>query len=210
MTKLVTFTDAKGPRVGAVLEDGRILDLSAAATGGALAGKTQDMLALIEAGPAALAAARALAAAPPPAAVLAAGSATLLAPVPRPRAQRLLRRPQLHGARLGRRARVRTRAQTSGGADPFLPKRRSGHCRAVVDVTPRRDASPKEYDYEAELAVVIGAALPATSPKPDALRPRLRLHHWKRRLGARLAARATANGSKARARHGPARSGPGS
>ena len=27
MTKLATFTDAKGPRVGAVLEDGRMLDL---------------------------------------------------------------------------------------------------------------------------------------------------------------------------------------
>ncbi|MDB5374572.1 MAG: hydrolase, partial [Belnapia sp.] len=85
MTKLVTFTDAKGPRVGAALEDGAILDLSAAATGGALAGATRDMLALIEAGPAALAAVKALAAAPPPAAVLAAGTTTLLAPIPRPR-----------------------------------------------------------------------------------------------------------------------------
>ena len=85
MTKLATFTDAKGPRVGAVLEDGRMLDLSAVAPGGALAGRTQDMLALIDGGTAALAAVKALAANPPAAATLPAGGWTLLAPIPRPR-----------------------------------------------------------------------------------------------------------------------------
>src|SRR3954469_949218 len=85
MTKLATFTDAKGPRVGAVLPDGGMLDLSAAAPGGALSGRTEDMLALIEGGPAALTAGQALAANPPPAAVLAAGGWTLLAPIPKPR-----------------------------------------------------------------------------------------------------------------------------
>src|SRR3954463_11226726 len=85
MTKLATFTDAKGPRVGAVLPDGGMLDLSAVAPGGALAGRTEDMLALIEGGPAALAAVQALAANPPPAAVLAAGGWTLRAPTPKPR-----------------------------------------------------------------------------------------------------------------------------
>ena len=85
MTKLATFTDAKGPRVGAVLPDGGMLDLSAVAPGGALAGRTQDMLALIEGGAAALAAVQALAANPPAAAILPAGGWTLLAPIPRPR-----------------------------------------------------------------------------------------------------------------------------
>src|SRR4051812_15517183 len=79
MTKLATFTDPKGPRLGAVLEDGRMLDLAAAGIA------APDMLALIDAGPAMLAAARALASSPPAAAVLPAGGWTLLAPIPRPR-----------------------------------------------------------------------------------------------------------------------------
>ena len=49
MTRLASFTDAKGPRIGVALEDGRMLDLSAV-PGAPGAG---DMLALIEAGPAA-------------------------------------------------------------------------------------------------------------------------------------------------------------
>ncbi len=82
--KLVTFEDAKGPRAGALLDDGRVLDLSAVSIG-ALSRESADMLALIEAGPAVLAAVRALAADPPPAAVVDAGAARLLAPIPRPR-----------------------------------------------------------------------------------------------------------------------------
>jgi 2-keto-4-pentenoate hydratase/2-oxohepta-3-ene-1,7-dioic acid hydratase in catechol pathway len=82
MTKLVTFADTtEGARLGAVLNDGRVLDLAAAGAPAA------DMLALIEAGPDALAAVRKLAADPPGAgaAVLDAGAARLLAPIPRPR-----------------------------------------------------------------------------------------------------------------------------
>ncbi len=78
MTRLATFTDATGPRVGAVLEDGRVLDLVAAGIPAAA-----DMIGLIEAGPEALAAAKRAAAAPPAGAVL--SGVTLLAPIPRPR-----------------------------------------------------------------------------------------------------------------------------
>ena len=77
-TKLVTFADAKGQRAGAALDDGRVLDLGSAVLG-PLAGQAGDMLSLIEAGPAVLAAVRALAP------VLDAGAVRLLAPIPRPR-----------------------------------------------------------------------------------------------------------------------------
>ena len=80
MTKLATFSDARGTRVGAVLEDGGIVDLVAAGIAAAA-----DMTGLIEAGPAALAAVQGAAARPPAGAVLAKGAATLLAPIPRPR-----------------------------------------------------------------------------------------------------------------------------
>ena len=78
MTKLVTFQDAKGTRLGAVLDDGRVLDVAAA-------GGPADMLSLIEGGAAALSSVKAKAANPPSGAVLAAGSVKLLAPIPRPR-----------------------------------------------------------------------------------------------------------------------------
>jgi 2-keto-4-pentenoate hydratase/2-oxohepta-3-ene-1,7-dioic acid hydratase in catechol pathway len=80
MTKLATISDAKGMRVGAVLDDGRIVDLVAAGVAAAA-----DMIGLIEAGPAALAAARAAAASAPAAAILAKGAARIEAPIPRPR-----------------------------------------------------------------------------------------------------------------------------
>ena len=48
MTKLVTFSDQRGARVGAVLDNGNLLDLSEVYP------QASDMLALIEAGPAAL------------------------------------------------------------------------------------------------------------------------------------------------------------
>src|SRR5689334_9924843 len=78
MTKLVTFQDQKGSRLGAVLEDGRVLDAAAA-------GGPADMLALIEGGAAALGQVKAKAANPPAGAVLAASGVKLLAPIPRPR-----------------------------------------------------------------------------------------------------------------------------
>jgi len=80
MTRLATFTDARGPRVGAVLEDGGVVDLHAAGVAAA-----ESMLGLIEAGAAALDAARQAAASPPAGAILATGAITLLAPIPRPR-----------------------------------------------------------------------------------------------------------------------------
>jgi hypothetical protein len=81
MTKLVTFADGKGQRAGALLDGGRVLDLGSAVLG-PLAAQAGDMLTLIEAGPAALAAVRALAAEPPPAAVLDAGARGCSRPSP--------------------------------------------------------------------------------------------------------------------------------
>ncbi|MBR0678372.1 FAA hydrolase family protein, partial [Roseomonas alkaliterrae] len=62
--RLITFADAAGSRAGVLLDGGRVLDLGAAMP------PARDMIALIEAGPAALAEVRALAADPPAGAVL--------------------------------------------------------------------------------------------------------------------------------------------
>jgi 2-keto-4-pentenoate hydratase/2-oxohepta-3-ene-1,7-dioic acid hydratase in catechol pathway len=149
MTKLATFTDAKGPRLGAVLEDGRILDL--AATGG----QPADMLGLIEAGPAALAAARAVAAAPPPAAILPAGSYRLLAPIPRPRRNVFCvgRNYMDHVAEGDR---------TRGISQSELPKFPQFFTKApdtVIgpdELVPAHTGVTEWLDYEVELACIIG------------------------------------------------------
>ncbi len=72
--RLVTFKDAKGTRIGALDDAGKVLDLAAAD-----ASLPQGMLALIAGGDAALAAARAASGHAP-----VAGGAVLLAPIPRP------------------------------------------------------------------------------------------------------------------------------
>jgi 2-keto-4-pentenoate hydratase/2-oxohepta-3-ene-1,7-dioic acid hydratase in catechol pathway len=155
MTKLVTFTDAKGPRVGAALEDGSILDLSAAATGGALAGATHDMLALIEAGPAALAMVKALAAAPPPAAVLAPGTTTLMAPIPRPhRNVFCVGRNYMDHVAEGDRTRGITNSEL-----PKFPQFFTKAPDTVIapdDWIPPHTGTTQWLDYEVELAVIIG------------------------------------------------------
>ncbi|SDD28292.1 fumarylacetoacetate hydrolase family protein [Belnapia rosea] len=149
MTRLATFSDAKGPRLGAVLEDGRILDL--AATGGLPA----DMLSLIDAGPGALAAARALAAAPPAAGVLPAGSYTLLAPVPRPRRNVFcVGRNYMDHVAEGDRTRGITQSE--------LPKFPQFFTKAPETVIapeapiPPHTGVTEWLDYEVELACVIG------------------------------------------------------
>ncbi|HKR91017.1 fumarylacetoacetate hydrolase family protein [Novosphingobium sp.] len=83
--RLVTFEYDGAVRLGAILDDGDILDLAAAA---AWAGTTDPafatMLSLIDEGEGALDRARALAASPPGEAVLGAAAIRLLAPLPRP------------------------------------------------------------------------------------------------------------------------------
>ena len=77
--RLVTFLKAGTERIGAVMEDGRILDFAAAEPRLAV-----DMLTLIRRQDALMPLARDLAAAPPPAALLDPAGVHLLAPVPRP------------------------------------------------------------------------------------------------------------------------------
>ena len=64
--KLVTYDDGRADRLGALLPDGGLVDLAAAAAAGSLAARPfGSMLSLIEAGPVAWEQARELAAAPP-------------------------------------------------------------------------------------------------------------------------------------------------
>ena len=153
-TKLVTFEDGKGQRAGVLLDDGRVLDLAAVAIG-TLAGQTGDMLSLIEAGPAVLAAARALAAEPPPAAVLDAGAVRLLAPIPRPRRNVFCvgRNYMDHVAEGDR---------TRGIEKSELPKYPQFFTKAPECVIGPEETIPDHagvtqwLDYEVELAAVIG------------------------------------------------------
>jgi 2-keto-4-pentenoate hydratase/2-oxohepta-3-ene-1,7-dioic acid hydratase in catechol pathway len=165
MTKLVTFTDAKGPRVGAMLEGGRVLDLAAAS--GALGGRATDMLALIEGGPAVLAAVKALAANPPAAAVLQAGSVTLMAPIPKPRRNVFCvgRNYMDHVAEGDR---------TRGITNSELPKFPQFFTKAPDTVIAPDDWVPAHIgvtewlDYEVELAAIIGTE-GTNIPKEQAL-----------------------------------------
>ena len=151
MTRLATFTDAKGPRLGCVLEEGGMLDL--AAVPGAI--PAADMQALIEAGPTVLAAVTALAAAPPAAAVLPAGGWTLLAPIPRPRRNVFCvgRNYMDHVAEGDR---------TRGITNSELPKFPQFFTKAPDTVIAPEDWIPAHagvtqwLDYEVELAAIIG------------------------------------------------------
>lgn len=150
MTRLATFADASGPRLGCVLDDGRMLDL-------ARASGTQDMLALIEGGPSALAAVRALAAAPPEASIIAAGAYTLLAPIPRPhRNVFCVGRNYMDHVAEGDRTRGITTSE--------LPKHPQFFTKAPETVIGPEDPIPAHagvtewLDYEVELAAIIGMA----------------------------------------------------
>ena len=153
-TKLVTFADGKGQRAGALLDGGRVLDLGSVVLG-PLAGQAGDMLSLIEAGPAVLAAVRALAAEPPPAAVLDAGAVRLLAPIPRPRRNVFcVGRNYMDHVAEGDRTRGVTQSE--------LPKYPQFFTKAPECVIGPDEAIPAHagvtqwLDYEVELAVVIG------------------------------------------------------
>jgi 2-keto-4-pentenoate hydratase/2-oxohepta-3-ene-1,7-dioic acid hydratase in catechol pathway len=77
--RLVTFQDAAGARIGAMLGDDVILDLAASAD------LPSDMLGFIDAGPAALARAQKAVSAADRAKTVARSAVRLLAPIPRPR-----------------------------------------------------------------------------------------------------------------------------
>ena len=153
-TKLVTFDDGKGPRVGVLLDGGRVLDL-AAASSGPYAAPAADMLSLIEAGPAALGAVRALAADPPPAAVLDAGAVRLLAPIPRPRRNVFcVGRNYMDHVAEGDRTRGIDKSEL-----PKYPQFFTKAPECVIgpdEPIPDHAGTTQWLDYEVELAVVIG------------------------------------------------------
>lgn len=148
MTRLASFTDARGPRVGAVLEDGRVVDLVAAGVAAAA-----DMIGLIEAGPAALAAAQQAAASPPAGAIL--SGVRLLAPIPRPRRNVFcVGRNYMDHVAEGDRTRGITQSEL-----PKYPQFFTKVPEAVIahgDPVPAHTGITEWLDYEVELVAVIG------------------------------------------------------
>lgn len=148
MTRLASFTDARGPRVGAVLEDGRVVDLVAAGVAAAA-----DMIGLIEAGPAALAAAQQAAASAPAGAIL--SGVRLLAPIPRPRRNVFcVGRNYMDHVAEGDRTRGITQSEL-----PKYPQFFTKVPEAVIahgDPVPAHAGVTEWLDYEVELVAVIG------------------------------------------------------
>jgi 2-keto-4-pentenoate hydratase/2-oxohepta-3-ene-1,7-dioic acid hydratase in catechol pathway len=148
MTKFVTFSDAKGARLGAVLDNGDVLDL--AATGG-----PADMLSLIAGGPAALAAARSKIAAATSG--LPASSVKLLAPIPRPaRNVFCVGRNYMDHVAEGDRTRGITNSEL-----PKFPQFFTKAPETVIgpdEWTHDHAAVTKWLDYEVELTLIIGTA----------------------------------------------------
>ncbi|WP_353211634.1 fumarylacetoacetate hydrolase family protein [Rhodovarius sp.] len=164
--QLVTFTDAKGPRPGAMAGVGQVLDLIAA--GGLPAGVT-DMQGIIASGAPALAAIRAALAHPAPAALLPIEQVTLMAPIPRPHRNLFCvgRNYMDHVAEGDR---------TRGITESELPKFPQFFTKAPDTVIAPGAAIPdhtatgvtKWLDYEAELTLIIGKP-GANISKEDAL-----------------------------------------
>jgi acylpyruvate hydrolase len=131
-------------RLGAMLDESRVLDLSLASGGDLPA----DMIGFLENGEPALARARGLLAAPPADAVIAIGTVRLLSPLPRPRKIIALARNYAEHAKEG------------GAVAPEIPTIFAKFDNAVVG--PYDDiilpAVSEMNDFEAELAVVIGTA----------------------------------------------------
>lgn len=152
--KFVTFTSQTHTGAGLRLDDGSILDLDLA---GRLSGEEADfssVLAIIQGGEPALAAARRLAASPPADAILAADGAVLEAPIPRPiRNVFCVGRNYLdHAAEV---ARARGDDLKLSKAPQFFTKAYNTVNRPGGDV--RLDPEVTRFlDYEVELAVVIG------------------------------------------------------
>lgn len=145
--RLVTFRDPRGARIGALDEAGRVLDLTAAD-----AALPREMLALIAAGPAALAAARAAAERAP-----VAEGATLLAPIPRPAKNIFC---------VGKNYHEHAREFASSGFDAtakeVVPEAPVVFSKPPTSVIGPHDPIPSfldpsaSTDYEGEIAVVIG------------------------------------------------------
>lgn len=164
--QLVTFTDAKGPRPGAMAGVGQVLDLIAA--GGLPAGVT-DMQGIIASGAPALATIRAALAHPAPAALLPIEQVTLMAPIPRPHRNLFCvgRNYMDHVAEGDR---------TRGITESELPKFPQFFTKAPDTVIAPGAAIPdhtatgvtKWLDYEAELTLIIGKP-GANISKEDAL-----------------------------------------
>ncbi|MBR0674006.1 fumarylacetoacetate hydrolase family protein [Roseomonas soli] len=149
--KLVTFADAAGSRAGVLLDGGRVLDLGAAMP------PARDMIALIEAGPAALAQVRALAANPPADAVLPLASVALQAPIPQPRRNVFcVGRNYMDHVAEGDRTRGITQSEM-----PKYPQFFTKAADTVIApgaLVPNHADVTKWLDYEVELVAVIGKA----------------------------------------------------
>lgn len=145
--RLVTFRDARGTRIGALDEAGKVLDLLAADPS-----LPRDMLALIAGGEAALAAARAAEDKAP-----VAEGATILAPIPRPAKNIFC---------VGKNYHEHAKEFASSGFDatakevvPEAPVVFSKPPTSVIgphDPIPSFLDSSNSTDYEGEIAVVIG------------------------------------------------------
>lgn len=145
--RLVTFKDAQGTRIGALDEAGAVLDLPAAD-----AALPRDMLALIAAGPPALAAARkAMEAAP------VVEGATLLAPIPRP-AKNIF----CVGKNYHEHAKEFAASGFDATAKEIVPEAPVVFSKPPTSVIGPHDPIPSfldtsdSTDYEGEIAVVIG------------------------------------------------------
>jgi 2-keto-4-pentenoate hydratase/2-oxohepta-3-ene-1,7-dioic acid hydratase in catechol pathway len=155
--KLITFSDTKGVRLGALIGEDKVLDLATAWAGSIHAPVARDMLALIEAGPPALAAAKALAANPNPLFLLERAAVRLLAPIPRPRRNVFcVGRNYMDHVAEGDRTRGITQSEV-----PKYPQFFTKAPDCVIgpdDPVPPHGEVTKWLDYEVELAVVIGTA----------------------------------------------------
>ncbi|MEO7000755.1 MAG: fumarylacetoacetate hydrolase family protein [Ktedonobacterales bacterium] len=158
--RLATFRDAVGVQLGVVRGEGIVhLPRAAARTGqsGATADDAtlRDMLALIDAGPAALAHVRELADTAPAGAMLPLSSVTLLAPIPRPR-----RNIFCIGRNYAEHAAESLRAQ--GQQAPAGAPRPNFFTKATTTVSGPYDDIPfdasvsAQMDWEVELGVIVG------------------------------------------------------
>ena len=171
--RLVTFRTASGPvKLGALLADGAVLNLSAA---GDRVAAFSSMLALIEAGPLAWEQARGLVAARPGKAIVRAGTYSLLAPLPIPPQIRDFMCFELHviqafnasfRMRASRAASAEERAALLAQAEAFRPppvwyERPLYYKANRFSISGPGDAIrwpgySRLMDYECELACVIG------------------------------------------------------
>ena len=146
--RLVTFQDAAGARIGAVIGEDQILDLAAAAD------VPSDMLSFIDAGPTALERAQKAVTSPDKGKLIARSAVRLLAPIPRPR-------KNVFALGLNYADHVAEGAR-SRGEQVKLPEYPVYFTKAVTAVIGPEDPIPydarlsPQWDWEAELALVIG------------------------------------------------------